>query len=263
MAYTTKMKYARSGIVAMFFILSTTPAYAAATTTTNTPSTTPSAAAQHPVHHFKRTHAPAATTPELPKYAALTFDDGPYGTSTEAVLQILQKEQVTATFFVIGQNVAEYPAITQEIARDGYEIGNHTYTHSNLATIPASVALREIASTSDIIASTTGQRPTLFRPPYGVLPKSLAKSITALGYVTELWNVDPKDWDYSYSPAKKILSRVEVQEHRKMVILLHDGRDIHKDYPRDNTVTALPSLIEDLKQEGYVFVTVSGMRAAK
>jgi peptidoglycan/xylan/chitin deacetylase (PgdA/CDA1 family) len=94
-----------------------------------------------------------------PKEVALTFDDGPYGTSTQEVLDILQKEQVPATFFVLGQNVAKYPELAKEIVRDGEQIGNHTFTHLRFSSKAVSATLSEIARTDVIIASTTGLGP--------------------------------------------------------------------------------------------------------
>ncbi|MDB5237416.1 MAG: polysaccharide deacetylase [Parcubacteria group bacterium] len=191
------------------------------------------------------------------KIVALTFDDGPYGTSTEQVLQILQQEKVHATFFLIGRNVAEFPDEARRIVASGNVIGNHTYTHTDLSTITNGQALGDIARAQVQIASTTGTRPLLFRPPYGILPNDTRDILKAQGYRIIMWNDDPEDWNYASSTKDAIVSRVLAQEKKneKLVVILHDGRDTHINYPRQNMIQALPVVIENLKQQGYVFVT--------
>jgi peptidoglycan/xylan/chitin deacetylase (PgdA/CDA1 family) len=205
-----------------------------------------------------QTNTPATTEP---KQVALTFDDGPYGTSTQQVLDILQKKHVPATFFVVGQNVAKYPELAKEIVQDGYEIGNHTFTHPHLSPNTLDVTLSEIASTDAIIASTTGVHTKLFRPPYGSLASTSKEAIEARGYTIVMWNVDPQDWDYKNSPAFRIIRRVLAHPKPKMIIVLHDGRDTHINYPRQNLIKALPRIIDALKARGYTFVTVSTILA--
>jgi peptidoglycan/xylan/chitin deacetylase (PgdA/CDA1 family) len=199
----------------------------------------------------------STTTPKTGvKEVALTFDDGPYGTSTLEVLDILQREKVPATFFLIGKNVEKYPDIARLIVADGYMVGNHTYDHpKNLPYLTNSQIATELSKADTVIASTTGIHTKLFRPPYGKINKRLRKILTADGYKVVLWNVDPTDWDYPSSTSTLIEKRVIAQEKTEMTIVMHDGRDTHINYPRGNLVGALPTVIENLKQQGYVFVT--------
>ena len=191
------------------------------------------------------------------KEVALTFDDGPYGTSTQQVLDILQKEHIHATFFLIGKNVEEYPALAKEIVQEGNVVGNHTYDHpKNLTTMPLAQVSSELAMAESAIASSTGVHAKLFRPPYGSISKALRSEIKKEGYTVVLWNVDPRDWDYASSTSAVIEQYVVAHLKNRMVIVLHDGRDTHINYPRDNLINALPAVIEDLKQRGYTFVTV-------
>ena len=202
------------------------------------------------------------TTPQmlLSKEVALTFDDGPYGTSTEAVLAILKREQVPATFFLIGKNVEKYPALAKEIAADGHVIGNHTYDHTkHLATMSLRDVRTELSMADAAIASTTGLHTKLFRPPYGRITKRLRRELVREGYAVFLWNVDPRDWDAASTTSQDIIDRIAAQEKDKMIILLHDGRDTKVGYPRDNMINALPIVIEMLKREGYTFTTVEKM----
>lgn len=202
------------------------------------------------------THSAHALVSVQKKEVALTFDDGPYGTSTEEILAILKKEQVPATFFLIGKNVDEYPAIAKEIALDGYTIGNHTYTHpTNLPSLTRSQIENELHKTDLAIASSTGVHTKLFRPPYGRISKRLRHIVQADGYKIVLWNVDPVDWNYASSSSALIEQRIETQKKTEMTIVMHDGRDTQVNYPRENLVNALPTVITDLKKQGYTFVT--------
>jgi peptidoglycan/xylan/chitin deacetylase (PgdA/CDA1 family) len=206
--------------------------------------------------HLLATHRATMTASVVADYktVAITFDDGPYGTSTQQVLSILKQEKVPATFFLIGQNVAKFPQQAQDIVAAGNEIGNHTYTHSNLATLQTPQALVDIARAQAMIASTTGIHSTLFRPPYGVLPKPLGIRLRKEGYKIVMWNNDPQDWNAASSTSQLIISRVLSHKKRHIVLLLHDGRDTKLNYPRDNMIKALPTIIDDLKKDGYVFV---------
>ena len=190
------------------------------------------------------------------KKVALTFDDGPYGTSTAQVIDILQRERVPATFFLVGQNVKKYPELTQKIVHNGYAIGNHTYTHAHLESLSLADSLAQIAETEATIASTTGVHTPFFRPPYGVLPSALRARLIVEGYKIVLWNVDPRDWDSTNSTSEKIVLDILKNRTPQMIIDLHDGRDTHVNYPRNNLIAALPIVIEALKADGYTFVTI-------
>lgn len=194
------------------------------------------------------------------KEVALTFDDGPYGTSTQQVLDILEKEGVHGTFFLIGQNVEHYPSLAKEIVQDGNVVGNHTYDHpKNLTSMPLHQVQEELSKTERAIASTTGVSTNFFRPPYGNLTKKLKREIIKEGYTIQLWNVDPRDWDYASSTSLVIEQHILSHLKTHMVIVLHDGRDTQIGYPRDNLIGALPIIIENLKRLGYRFVTVDAL----
>ena len=203
--------------------------------------------------------APEATST---KYVALTFDDGPYGTSTREILNILKEKRVHATFFILGKNVQEFPDEAQREVQEGHEIGNHSYDHSmQLPQMAAADFSANLDRAESAIATSTGLHATLFRPPYGALSPTMRQVLKTDGYSTVLWNVDPTDWDYANSPSDQIIQRVLKAVKPNSVILLHDGRDTQVDFPRDNTVNALPTLIDDLRAEGYEFLTVSELRA--
>lgn len=197
-----------------------------------------------------------ASATQTIKEVSLTFDDGPYGTSTQEIIDILQKEKVPATFFLIGKNVEKYPTLAQEEVRDGYMVGNHTYDHpKNLTKMSLGQVAEELSKTEQIIASSTGVHTKLFRPPYGSITKKLRSKIQSMGYTIVLWNVDPQDWNYASSTSAVIEQNILTHLKNHMNIVLHDGRDTRVGYPRDNLITALPVIIQDLKQRGYTFVT--------
>ncbi|MDB5188002.1 MAG: polysaccharide deacetylase [Candidatus Kaiserbacteria bacterium] len=189
------------------------------------------------------------------KMVALTFDDGPRASSTEKVLHILNAEHVPGTFFLIGENVAQNPALTREIVTDGNVIGIHTYNHpKNLPWMDPAERDWELSATQAVIASTTGVHTSLFRPPYGIMTPQLKSILEGQGYTVYMWNVDPRDWDYRRSTSDSIIQNVLSHLKNHMVILFHDGRDstgIH-----NNLEGALPTVIAELKARGYTFVTV-------
>ena len=199
----------------------------------------------------------ATSTPTSAKEIALTFDDGPYGTSTAEVLSILEKEQVHATFFLIGKNVDEYPALAKREVVDGDLIGNHSYDHSmTLASLSPVAFELNLLKAQLSIASSTGVSPTIFRPPYGLLSDTMRKVLSKEGFSIDMWTIDTDDWNYQKSPSATIIKDVLAQAKPNAVILFHDGRDTHVGYPRDNLVSALPIIIDDLKKDGYTFVTI-------
>ncbi len=195
-----------------------------------------------------------------PRWVALTFDDGPSGKWTPLILDILKKENVTATFFVLGVNVEKNPELAIRMMREGHEIGNHSYTHPNLATIPEVQVDLELNATQRLLESVIGRSTLLFRPPYlaDSRPQTRAEALPILraqkiGYVTICENIDPEDW--SRPGADAIVARVKQQRDDGSVILLHDaGGD------RSQTVEALPRIIHMLREQSHGevrFITAS------
>jgi peptidoglycan-N-acetylglucosamine deacetylase len=191
------------------------------------------------------------------KNIALTFDDGPYGTSTEKILDILKQENVHATFFVIGKNVEKFPAIAQRIVAEGNLIENHSYDHSEKLTEMSTTTFEEnIQKAESSTFSHTGLKPRFFRPPYSKITAQMFGRLNQDGYTTVLWNDSAEDWDYKKVPTELIEKTIIRDAKPNGIIVLHDGRDTEINYPRDNTINALPHIIKQLKKEGYNFVTV-------
>lgn len=183
------------------------------------------------------------------KVAALTFDDGPWPGGTEPVLQILAKEEVHATFFVLGANVSRYPALARRIVDEGHNLGNHTWSHRTNRGTPADLARREIGGTQKVIREFVGVEARWFRPPGGMMSPHMLAEVRAQGLSPVWWTVDP--WDWSRPGEGPIAKRVVAATKPGAVILLHDGGG-----DRAQTVRALPSVITLLKRQGYTFVTM-------
>ncbi len=178
-----------------------------------------------------------------PERVALSFDDGPDPLWTPAVLDILQGAGVKAAFFVTGQNANAYPELVRRIVAEGHEIGNHSFSHPDLAESSRKRIALELNATQRAIEHITGSSTLLFRPPYDAdrTPHSL-KELTALevaqklGYTPAMASIDPLDWQEP--SADEILKRVRAQRPRGRVILLHDGGG-----DRSQTVAALPGVL--------------------
>jgi len=199
------------------------------------------------------------------KVLALTFDDGPDPTWTPAMLDVLKKEHVPATFFVIGVEVDRYPDIVRREYADGDEIGNHTYTHPDFDQASKTQIEFELNLTQRLLESDLGVKTLLFRPPYGIDEEpETAEEVAnlpipqAMGYLLVAGHIDPHDWGEEGGvpppPTQVIVQRVLDQIHKLPgnIILMHDGGG-----NRSHTVAALPQIIDQLKAEGYTFVTVS------
>ena len=204
----------------------------------------------------------AAKTPAAPKepsitfssvhvdgpYIAMTFDDGPSATLTPKLLDLLAAHHIKATFFVIGENVAEHPEIVARAASEGHEIGNHSWSHPNLAKMSQENVRSQLQRTDDAIKSAIGKSPTLLRPPYGSITDHEKKWIhDQFGYDIILWDVDPLDWK---RPGPAVVRNRILKETRAGSIVL--SHDIHP-----GTIEAMPSTFDELEAKGFKFVTVS------
>jgi len=181
-------------------------------------------------------------------YIAMTFDDGPSATLTPKLLDLLAAHHIKATFFVIGENVAEHPEIVARAAREGHEIGNHSWSHPNFGKMSDESIRRQLRQTDDAIKSATGKRPTLMRPPYGSITTRQKRWIhDEFGYNVILWDVDPNDWKRPGPPV--VRARILKETRPGSIVLSHD---IHP-----GTIEAMPSTFDELEAKGFKFVTVS------
>jgi peptidoglycan/xylan/chitin deacetylase (PgdA/CDA1 family) len=185
------------------------------------------------------------------KEVALTFDDGPHPNFTPQLLDVLKKQGVPATFFVVGELAEKNPDLIRAEVANGHLVGNHTYHHVSLIRIPNDYVADEIKTCGEVLQRITGKAPDLFRPPGGVYDTEVAEIAEALGYTTVLWTDDPAD--YTSPGDDVILLRTLRTASSGGIILLHDGIQ--------QTIDVLPRLIASLRQDGYSFVTVDRLIA--
>ncbi|PZV17624.1 MAG: hypothetical protein DCF22_03150 [Leptolyngbya sp.] len=181
------------------------------------------------------------------KVIALTFDDGPWETTTEQVLSILQQNNIKATFYMVGQAVQEHPEIAKKVAEAGHAIGNHTWRHL-MDDMDELTAAEEMGNAARLIYQATGVRTALMRPPGGNLTGSLVPYSQKKGYSINLWSADSSDY---YMSTPLIIDNVLANAKSGGVVLMHDGGG-----DRSQTVAALPQIISSLQKQGYKFVTV-------
>ncbi len=181
------------------------------------------------------------------KQVALTFDDGPDPKVTIQILETLNKYDAKATFFMLGSRVEYYPEIAKKVQEAGHELGNHTWNHPDLTKAGIEKIQSEINRTSQIIENVTGQKATVFRPPYGAVNKTV-RSQTNLPII--LWDVDTLDW--KHRDPNQLLVQVKSSAKDGSIILMHD---IHQ-----STANGLDTVLAYLKSEGYTFVTISELQ---
>ncbi|WP_245815517.1 polysaccharide deacetylase family protein [Seinonella peptonophila] len=183
------------------------------------------------------------------KRVALTFDDGPDDKYTLKILEILRKEQVRATFFVMGKMVHNHPEILKRIDQEGHIIGNHTWSHPQLTHLSDAKVKKEVNSTTQEIQKQIGKRVNLVRPPYGAVNKSVIQEIKGNHYYVINWDVDTNDW--RGRTGKQIEQTVKQTGKSGSIVLQHNaGKTLQ------GTVDALPAIIKELKSKGYELVTL-------
>ena len=184
------------------------------------------------------------------KQIALTFDDGPHPRYTREILSILKKYNVTATFFIVGVNAENYPEALMEIAESGCEIGNHTYSHTNLRNMSNEEIREEVQKCENVLMKSIGVRPSVFRPPEGMYPDGSEQILKDMGYDVILWSIDTMDW--AMNPSSQIERLVMKEAKGGDIILMHDYVS-----GGNTTCRALRNMIPRLLSQGYEFVTVS------
>lgn len=183
------------------------------------------------------------------KVVALTFDDGPDPAFTEPILDILKKKQVKATFFVIGEAARTNSQLLRRMVKEGHEIGNHGYSHS----YNQRKVVDELRRTDEVVYAATGLHTYFYRPPGGFVSKSQLEVIGKNGYVVTLWSVDSRDW--RRPGVERVANNVLQNVVPGAIVLFHDGGGM-----RNQTVEALPKVIDELQASGYRFVTLSELR---
>ncbi|KAB2647873.1 MAG: polysaccharide deacetylase family protein [Verrucomicrobia bacterium] len=209
------------------------------------------------------TDVPAPTAAGAPKitvsqcnvdgpHIAITFDDGPHGTNTPRLLDMLKQRKIHATFFMVGQCVAEYPAIVKRMVAEGHEVANHSWSHPQLSSMSEASVREQLQRTHDAIIAACGVAPKTMRPPFGAFTaRQRAWSHGEWGYKCILWDVDPLDW--KVRNAEHVKNEILKAAVPGSIILAHD---IHK-----STIDAMPETLDGLLAKGFKFVTVTELLA--
>lgn len=183
------------------------------------------------------------------KVCALSFDAAWGAEDTDTLIEILDKYNAKATFFVVGEWVDKYPEEVKKLHKAGHDVMNHSNTHKYMTKIDNATLVNEVEKCSDKIEKLLGVRPTLFRAPYGDYNSEVISKLLSMGYHTIQWDVDSLDWkEVTISDIyNKVISNVK----NGSIILFHNAAK--------NTPEALPKILEKLKNDGYSFVKISDM----
>jgi peptidoglycan/xylan/chitin deacetylase (PgdA/CDA1 family) len=178
--------------------------------------------------------------PDCPNgYVGLTYDDGPTPETTAALLQALKAAHARATFFDLGNNALAHPELVRAQQRAGHWIGNHTMSHPNLPQLGEPAAFQEIADTQKVLRKITGERPRLFREPFGAVSDQVRADVARLHLLEVLWTVDSRDWAGA-STDEIVAAAATLQPGG--IILMHDWAQA--------SVDAVPRIVGDLRARG-------------
>ena len=178
--------------------------------TTTPPTTTP-----------PTTVPPTTVPPGNRPIVYLTFDDGPGPDYTPAMIDMLGRYGVRATFFILGQNVRSFPSVTAQVIQRGHAIGNHTDTHPDLTTLTSAQIASQLTTSGDSIFAAAGVRPKCMRPPYGRLNATATSTIASLGLSTIMWTHDTRDWDTAVTSVGSIVNTLNTVSNGS-IVLMHD-----------------------------------------
>lgn len=192
------------------------------------------------------------------KVVALTFDDGPVPERVEPLLAVLREEDVRATFFVIGEAVAQHPESASQLMAAGHQLANHSYTHPRMVFRSADFYARQVEDTDAQLRAIGFTGPIVFRPPYGKKLVGLPRYLEATGRTTVTWGVQPEADSGPPRPAVQIVAHVLEHAYPGVIILLHPW------YPGgEQSRRAIRPIIQGLRQHGYRFLTVSELLALR
>lgn len=194
-----------------------------------------------------------------PKLAelALTFDDGPDYKYTPQILDILKKNEIKATFYVVGTQIQKYPLVFKRMIREGHEIGSHSYQHLKMSELSTAKIDYQLQRNSEIIRTTGGPKEiNTFRPPYSALDPASIEAIGKQHYKIVLWTIDSLDW--------RALNKIQVErnilpELQNGDIILQHCAAWGKKEDLSGSVNSLPDLIKTARKKGFKFVTISKM----
>lgn len=192
--------------------------------------------------------------PGSAKEIALTFDDGPEGTYTPQVLNVLKEYNVKATFFFVASRIEAYSEVTKRAKAEGHAIGMHGYEHLDLRTMsPVYAYDSQVWRAEKVFKNLLGIEPAFLRPPYGAITDEQIPYFGQRGVKVIDWSIDSFDWDNTQNSVEEITEKVLKYAHEGAIVLMHSGNN------KANTVKSLPLIIKALRERGYTFKTVPEM----
>jgi len=198
--------------------------------------------------------------PVAEKLVALSFDDGPSDPCTRQLLDVLAKEQVHATFMIIGANAEKHPDILKDLVAAGHAIGSHSYSHPRFDQSTPAIIREEITKNAAVLEKLTGKKPVLMRPPYGLYGPQYFEICRDTGHIVTGWSASASDWN-PHTP-EEIAGALLDQLAPGAIFLLHDGKETNDGPHRVASVQAVARLIPRVKARGYRFVTIPELQAA-
>lgn len=199
--------------------------------------------------------------PNGKKLVALTFDDGPYPPYTQKLLAVLEEKQVKATFFMVGNNAAKNPEVVTLVTSKGHEVALHAEEHKDFLKLNEQELVGNILRGKKLLEELTGKPVKYLRPPHGFRDWAVMEAASNAGLKVVNWSVIPRDW--TNPGAQEIVDRVCKNVTPGAIVLLHDGDAPAQTASREQTVEATALIIDELRKQGYNFVTVSQLLERK
>lgn len=212
-------------------------------------------AAVLPSNSFYGETITSVEVPQGKKLVVLTFDDGPYPPFTQELVAILEEKQVKATFFVVGNNASKFPEVVKLVESKGHEVALHAGEHKDFLRLNKAELAENISSGQKVLEELTGKPVKYMRPPHGFRDWAVMEEASKLGLKVVNWSVIPRDW--TNPGAQEIAARVCKDVKPGAIVLLHDGDAPKQTASRSQTVKATSLIIDELRKNGYNFVTVS------
>ena len=185
---------------------------------------------------------------------SITFDDGPNPGATPLILNVLKRERVKATFFVLGRHADRWPSLVKRMADEGHQLGNHGYFHRKLHRRTPSYVRDDLTRGAEAIERASGIRPRVFRAPHGFRNPWVSPIARSLGQRTIGWSLGV--WDSARPGADEIVRRALDGMRAGSILLLHDGDGYDADGDRMQTAAALPGIIDGLRGRGFQFAVL-------
>ncbi len=216
----------------------------------------PAAAAGDPRGANRISEAPGTQVDPAAPVVSLTFDDGPHPDYTPRILDILRQYDAKATFFELGMNAERYPEVTRRVVAEGHVLGNHTWDHKRLTQLPDDRFDFEIDHTTQVLQSISGVEVVCTRPPYGDADARIVQKLAEHGQASVVWSADSRDFE---KPGADAIVQHALEGLRPGgIILMHDAGG-----NREQTIAALPRIIEGIRARGYQIVPVCDRRSHK